>query len=152
MRALIQGPGGLAWRHELVAAIRVLQHVLAPKFDSLADPLSSAGLAEGEALWAAHPGAWQTYIRQLLRTAVDKPALVTAADALVWHEDQGVPDEDPEEWLCMPCGRFFGSKAAVNMHMTRKHAKRCPVRAFVPTPACPVCHTCWNAGGFLCYL
>ena len=46
LRALIQGPGGLAWRHELVAAIRVLQRVLAPKLDSLADPRSSAGLAE----------------------------------------------------------------------------------------------------------
>ena len=30
LRALVQGPGGLAWRQELAAAILVMQRVLAP--------------------------------------------------------------------------------------------------------------------------
>ena len=73
LRALVLGPGGLAWRQELAAAILVMQRVLAPKLDSLPDPRSTGGLAAWEALWASQPGAWQTYIRQLLRVAVDAP-------------------------------------------------------------------------------
>ncbi len=144
LRALVQGPGGLAWRQELAAGILVMQRVLAPKLDSLPDPRTAGGLAAWEALWVAQPGAWPTYVRQLLRAAVEAPARVAAADGAIRHSEPGGTDAEPDEWICMPCARFFGSQAAVNMHMTRVHGKRCALRAFVPTPECPVCHTYYH--------
>ncbi len=69
--ALLQGPGGEAWRTALTSSMKLLVVLAAPKLDSMADPACDP--AGWEHLWLQYPGQWAALLKLARQSAPVRP-------------------------------------------------------------------------------
>ena len=139
LRGLIQSSGGLSWQREVALGAAAVQYMLAPRLDELPFPVAD-GLVEWTRLWRDFPGAWAAMLRRFSAAVLAAP--VRYLDWAAAHRcplATGDAEDEEDELMRGQCGRWFAS-AALRMHQSRVHGRRCEVRQFVRDAGCPVCN------------
>ena len=132
--ALLVGPAGEQWREELLQALVVFAAVMGRKLETLPPPRTDP--QRWESFWKRWPVQWSQLQRAFLLKVVAEPAAFEAAARGSVYEVQpaGVDDEG---WLCMTCGKEFGSQAAVIGHQATH--RRAATRNVAAGTVCPCC-------------
>jgi hypothetical protein len=136
VRALLQSRGAEGWREEVRRSLCALQKMLPSKLEELPSP--AVDTLAWERLASQYPTSWHSVTTMFLKTIVAEPQRWVRVSEQVWGtSDSSTTDE---EILCAECGKDFKTHQGLQSHRARVHGWRHPLRAFVPSSVCPVCH------------